>query len=180
MRHARLLCFTLVVGLLSACAGVPPRLDVTADQSEVQAYARAVLTDLNQRSFTEEREFCGYIFTQADGGLTHTQPRAGRVDFCDYGLAPPTTVASFHTHGQYLAGYDSEIPSFDDAKGSVDIGYDDYLGTPGGRFWVVAANGRSTLLCDAGCLPSDPNYRDDPTLPVDNTYTIGELADLFS
>ncbi len=115
----------------------------------------------------------------SDGALTHTRPRRGRVDFCDYGIAPSTTVASFHTHGQYLDGYDSEIPSFDDAKGSIDIGYDDYLGTPGGRFWVIGADGRSILLCGEGCLPSDPNYRDDPSLPVDNAYTIGELAGLY-
>ncbi len=179
MRRARHLCTTLVVGLLAACAGgvTPPA--ASSDTRAVQAYARAVLTDLNKSSFEQEREFCGYIFVTPEGGLSHTQPKAGLVDFCDYGIAPATTVASFHTHGQYLPGYDSEIPSFDDAKGSVDIGYDDYLGTPGGRFWVIGADGRSALLCGEGCLPSDPNYRDDPTLPVDNAYTIGELAGLF-
>ena len=166
--------------LLAACAGSPNAVASGGTPSNVQAYAKTVLNDLLPASFAEGREFCGYIFVQPNGTLSHTQPRAGRVDFCDYGLAPTTTVASFHTHGQYLPQYDSEIPSFDDARGSIDIGYDDYLGTPGGRFWVIGADGESNLLCGVGCLPSDPNYREDPSLPVDNAYTVGELLVLQS
>lgn len=165
--------------ILVACAGAPTPSS-TASPSQVQTYAKGVLDTLLPKSFVEEREFCGYIFVRPDGSLAHTTPRPGRVDFCDYGPAPVTTVASFHTHGHYLPGFDSEIPSFDDARGSVDIGYDDYLGTPGGRFWVIGADGRSSLLCGVGCLPSDPNYREDPTLPVDNAYTVRELLALQS
>lgn len=147
------------------------------DTTNVQTYAKSVLNSLQPPSFAEGREFCGYIFVDESGSLAHTVAR-GTVDFCDYNAAPATTVASYHTHGNFAEGYDSEIPSVDDLSGSVEIGFDDYLGTPGGRFWINGANGVSRLICGQGCLKSDPNYRPDPLLPVDNQYTLGDLRNL--
>ena len=165
--------------LLGACAAPAPPPAAPATSSNVQTYARGVLNSLAGPSFTEEIEFCGYIFEDDNGDLAHTIA-AGSLDFCDYGSAPATTVASYHTHGNYEPNYDSEIPSVDDLEGSIDIGYDDYLGTPGGRFWINRADGVSELICGAGCLKSDPNYLPDPTLPVDNRYTLRDLEGLSS
>lgn len=162
---------------LAACAGAQP--EPRAPQPQVQTYARSVVNSLQPQSFANQREYCGYIYLTPNDTLAHTT-RAGDLSSCDYGRAPSGTIASFHTHGHYAPGYDSEIPSVDDATGSIDSGLDDYLGTPGGRFWIIGADGRSDLICDAGCLQSDPNYRDDPSLPVDNAYTLGELRALQS
>lgn len=164
--------------VLTACAA-PPASEQSGAASDVQDYAKAVLNSLAAPSFTQGIEFCGYIFEGADGALAHTV-KSGGVDFCDYGPAPGTTVASYHTHGDYAVGYDSEIPSVDDVEGSVGIGFDDYLGTPGGRFWINRADGVAQLICGAGCLESDPDYVPDPTLPVDNRYTLSDLRALFS
>jgi len=167
------------IGLLLGACTQPPQPPQTKDSALVQSYAKSVLNDLAQPSFTQGIEFCGYIFETGTGGFDHTVT-LGTVDFCDYGPAPETTVASYHTHGNYAPDYDSEIPSVEDVEGSVDIGFNDYLGTPGGRFWINGADGVARLLCDAGCLKSDPNYRPDPTLPVDNSYTLRDLRNLSS
>lgn len=161
---------------MAACtAPSPPQTDV--GDAAIVGYARAVLNDLQGASIAEGREYCGYIFlAPGTGRLAHTVSPPGAVDFCDYGYAPATTVASFHTHGDYTPDYDSEIPSVEDVVGSVDIGFDDYLATPGGRFWFIGSDGTARLICGPGCLVSDPAYRPDPTLPVRDTYSLGNLA----
>lgn len=163
---------------LAACAASPSPPALPGDPA-IASYARTVLNDLQTRSIAESREYCGYIYRQPGSGrLAHTLSPAGAVDFCDYGFAPTTTVASFHTHGNHSVDYDSEVPSVDDLAGSVEIGYDDYLATPGGRFWLVGADGVARLICGPGCLISDPAYRPDPTLPVRAEYTLAALASL--
>ena len=151
-----------------------------ATDQDVQQLAKQVLNDLQPTSITQQREFCGYIYRDTNGALRTTAPQAGSVDACDYGFAPKTTVASFHTHGNHDNAYDSEIPSIDDAQASVDTGIGDYLATPGGRLWWIGADGISVQLCGPGCMTADPAYRPDPALPVDSNYTLGALRDLQS
>lgn len=145
---------------------------------DVQAFAKTVLNDLQPASIQQQREFCGYIFREATGHLRSAAPRTGTVDACDYGRAPITAIASYHTHGNHLAAYDSEIPSVDDAQASVDTGLGDYLATPGGRLWWIGADGISVQLCGAGCMVADATYAPDPLLPVDSTYSLRELRTL--
>lgn len=170
-RHAAF--FLTAIASLAGCAAPQSTTTVTG-------YAKSVLNDLQGPSIAQGREFCGYIVRDQSGALDHTVAPAGSIDTCDYGYVPANAVASFHTHGDYNASYDSEIPSLDDARSSIDVALDDYLATPGGRFWVIGANGISRLLCDAGCLQSDPAYRPDPALPVDNVYAVQQLADIQS
>ena len=176
MHPARFAIFVSALAL-AACADDPIPAS-GAPESDIAVYARNVLSDLQPLSFAHQQEMCGYIYVAADGSLRHTTPRPGDAVSCDYGVAPRGALASFHTHGHYVAGYDSEIPSIEDALGSTQSALDDYLSTPGGRFWIIRANGVSDLLCGEGCLESDPNYRDDPLLPVDNRYTVSDLRHL--
>lgn len=174
--------------LLVGCTGVavlPLVLPVsrlpnvaTAPDPELQAFAKMLLNDLQPASIAEQREYCGYIYRETNSALASTSPQSGTLDACDYGYAPETTVASFHTHGNHLDGYDSEIPSVEDAQGSVDTGISDFLVTPGGRLWWIGADGISIELCGERCLIADATYAPDPTLPVDSQYSLSELRAL--
>lgn len=171
--------------LLVGCSGVAvvpvvlpvpglPDAAITPDP-DLQAFAKTVLNDLQPASIAEQREYCGYIYRDANGALASTAAQSGTLDACDYGFAPTTTVASFHTHGNHLPAYDSEIPSVDDALASVDTGISDFLVTPGGRLWWIGADGVSVQLCGENCMVADATYAPDPALPVDSRYSLREL-----
>jgi hypothetical protein len=159
----------------------PEDFIITVTQSEVQAFARTQLSDLQQRSFTEGIELCGIIFERSDGSLGASPPREGNEESCgiayfdEPGMRP---VASFHTHAGYDPAYDSEVPSILDMQNDAATGMDGYVATPGGRFWHIDARGPVTKrVCDADCLPQDPAYKPCPGSEPKTRYSFKELAD---
>lgn len=153
---------------------------VTVSQAEVQAFARERLGSMQARSFTERLELCAIIFEDSEGALRSSEVRAGDEATCDLryfdepGMAP---LASIHTHGQFDADYDSEVPSLIDLEGDIESQMDGYVATPGGRLWRVDwERERAVLLCGAGCLAQDPAYRACPDETVAASYTGAELA----
>lgn len=85
-------------------------------------------------------------------------------------------VASFHTHGGYLAGYDNEVPSIIDLESERSHGLRGYVATPGGRFWLVDGVAvRVTLLCGPKCLPWDPRFQDGELARIRDSYSRREL-----
>ena len=153
-------------------------------QSEVQAFARAQLDGLQDRSFAENIELCGIVFETSAGELGASFPRDGEEATCDLvyfdepGMVP---VASFHTHGRFNRDYDSEVPSITDIQSDMESGIDGYIATPGGRFWWVNhETGLASLVCGPGCLKQDANYRPCAGDEIAETYTIDKLAQRFS
>ena len=165
MKHiALLLC------LFAPCAAAQ-----TADEV---AFARQILADLQDNSFAANREYCGIIGRTATQKLTASNPRKGRRDSCQP-RDPRNAVeiiASFHTHGSFDYGADSEVPSSTDVIGDMEEGTDGYVSTPGGRLWFIdGQTGVSRQLCGLGCLLQDPDFEPQVYGPVRTRYTLNEL-----
>ena len=85
-------------------------------------------------------------------------------------------VASFHTHGGYMAGYDNEVPSIIDLESERAHGLRGYVATPGGRFWLVdGPKSKVELLCGPKCLPWDPRFTDGELDRIRGSYSRQEL-----
>ncbi|MCF6444951.1 DUF4329 domain-containing protein [Nereida sp. MMG025] len=147
---------------------------------QVMQVARDTLAKLQANSFAANREYCGLIGRDDAGNLIVTRARKGRKSSCRPRSLPHTVepIASYHTHGRYTPRDDTEVPSYQDIEGDMADGVNGYIATPGGRFWFVDGQmGLAYLLCDIGCLPSDPRFRreTDPDFFVADRYTIDAL-----
>ncbi len=165
-----------VVGLVS-CTQEPATIAQTDD---IDVFARSVLDDLQPQSIADSVEYCGYIFETEDGGLAATAANRGAEDFCDLPEPDESVIASYHTHGGYSDDYDNEVPSVDDMLGDFDAGIDGYIGTPGGRVWLVDYDAQiARQLCDVQCITSDPENDPDDAGFVPQTFTLPELRERF-
>lgn len=159
-------------------------LVATVPQSEVQAFARQQLEELQNPSFEGDLELCGIIFETREGELGVSRPHSGNQASCDLnyfdepGMVP---VASFHTHGRHSDQYDGEVPSLIDIESDIQSGMDGYISTPGGRLWHIDHRERvAVLACGPGCLTQDPSYVPCTGDAVLARYTIEELSERFS
>ena len=133
---------------------------------------------IQARSIAENIELCGYVGFDAEGRLAVTEPRAGTEDACDTGELPSgwDVLASYHTHGAFLDDADSEVPSFDDLQGDIELEIDGYVATPGGRVWLNVAFEKLTYqLCGRNCVVADPNAHPCKTFTPEVEYTLDEL-----
>jgi hypothetical protein len=145
--------------LIVLCFALP----VQAENPQERAAAKKILGDLQARSIRDNREYCGLLLRLPNGKLISSKAFRGGKARCNVRRIPDvgTVVASYHTHGAYLPGYDNEVPSILDLQVEMEWGIDGYVSTPGGRFWLVdGRRGTIRMLCGPGCLPSDPNFRD--------------------
>ncbi len=188
-RHSnrRISGFILVLTLLASCNTALERRTISgpdiapAPVSDIDSYAQRFLNALQPRSFAESREYCGFFVANRDGQVVGTAPRAGTADSCVAGFIPANAIASYHTHGGYLPNYFNEVPSISDAVSAMDVELDDYVSTPGGRFWRVDGDtGTAITLCGRGCLAQDPIFRPDPRNPIAVRYTLDQLRALQS
>jgi len=143
-----------------------------------RAFATAILTDLQRRSFAENREYCGYLGRDAAGAFVTTRHAAGDEASCYLPAIPQGMVvlASYHTHGTYSPLYASEYPTTDDMETDRIDDIDGYIATPGGRLWYVDSDTMTVRqLCGVGCLPQDPRYRPDEAGEIRSAYTYREL-----
>ena len=176
----RLTTVVAALALLAAC-DAPQVVRVggvitTPNTQTLDAFARSFMDTIQADSISESREFCGF-FVKNGGTIAATAPRRGTEASCNYGPTPATAIASYHTHGSYGENYDNEVPSFFDLLSSREVGFDDYVSTPGGRLWRVDGDtGDATQLCGLGCLTSDPGFvpRDEDN--VLQNYTIETMG----
>ena len=175
-----------LVFALSACVvedvasvQMAPRA-VAQTQTEI-AFGSRLFNDIQGQSIAEDREYCGLIGIDDAGNYVATEPRRGRTatslppdpDFANF-----TVLASYHTHGSYNTEYFNEVPSFDDMRTDIEDGTDGYIATPGGRMWYVDARAQVAYqICGLNCLVPDPEHRDDPAFPVQQTYTLDDLRE---
>lgn len=154
-----------------------PVLGVAQPSAEM-ALARELLSDMQARSIRESREFCGMIGVDDQGRYVVGPISRGTAARCTF-RRPRTAkriVASFHTHGGYLAGYDNEVPSIIDLESERAHGLRGYVATPGGRFWLVdGKNSRVTLICGPRCLPWDPRFTNGELERIRGSYSREEL-----
>lgn len=147
-------------------------------EPEIHAFAMAQLNAVQEASFKFDREYCGFIGLNRDGILTATQARQGDIGGCRLKRKPWRfkALASYHTHGAFNRRADTEVPSVSDLKHDFKQRINGYIATPGGRVWFNDSYRRmSVMLCQQGCLLTDPNYFDCPTTAPQQSYTIEDL-----
>lgn len=143
------------------------------------ALAKQILTELQEQSIRDNREYCGLIGRDLQGRLVVTEAVRGSRARCRYPDPPSGTVlvASYHTHGAFLSDYDNEVPSAIDVQTEMMSGTRGYIATPGGRFWMIdGPTGTARLICDAKCLPWDPRYRSWIAGTVKSRYSYYDLV----
>ena len=165
--------------VLSACSEGEHHERPFKQSPDEIAFAAETLDALQRQSFRSNREYCGYIGVNAQGELEATPARRGRSDRCRP-KRPPShlqVLASYHTHGAYSDWMESEAPSYDDLLADIEEGVDGYIATPGGRLWFNDTRQQAAiLLCDDGCLESDPAYRSHHDDFIERYYTLEELG----
>jgi len=168
-----------LVGIIAlvSCSEEPP---IIAETDDVDRFAQQVLNSIQPASIAESREYCGYIYETADGGLAATAPARGGEDYCDLPEPDDSVIASYHSHGGFSPEYDNEVPSVDDLVGDFDAGIDGYVGTPAGRVWYNSVETETTVqLCSVSCIIADPE--DDPAEAgfIPQSFTLEELRARF-
>ncbi|MEL6643162.1 MAG: DUF4329 domain-containing protein [Pseudomonadota bacterium] len=132
-----------------------------ADQAREDAYARAFLDILQERTLKTGREYCGYFGYNTEGRIVATPARRGRAAACwpRWPEADVDVFASYHTHGSFDPRYFNETPSSDDVLTDRAEGIIGYVSTPGGRVWRVdGPDASAELVCGLGCVYSDPEF----------------------
>jgi hypothetical protein len=174
-----LLCVFALVGCEEDLNSIvlPPR-PVDQTQTELD-FVRQTFNRIQPASILGNREYCGYIGISDLGRYLATDPAAGDTSSCvaDWPEIDGFTVlASYHTHGSWLADYDNEVPSFQDMATDIRERVDGYVATPGGRLWYIdAANRVAREVCGRNCLKSDPAFQVSNDGPPDPFYTLWEL-----
>lgn len=156
-------------------------LPAQAQNAGELAAAKQILSDLQAISFKKNREYCGVLMRTPEGKLVSSKAFKGTKARCRVKRIPlgAKVVASYHTHGAYLPGYDNEVPSLLDLQVEMEWGIDGYVSTPGGRFWHVdGRNGTVRMICGLKCLPSDKRFEDQSRFfgPIRSKYNFETLT----
>ena len=156
-----------------------PAYEPQSSDEAIRQYARATLEDLQPRSIANNQEFCGVIYEDADGTLHTSKVYDGERAECAFDWGLPlgnNVVASFHTHGGYDFGYDSEVPSEEDLASDIGARIDGFVSTPGGRLWKIDwQEEMATQICDTPCLQKDPRHEELPGDVIQRSYTLADL-----
>ena len=143
------------------------------------AQAKAAFGAYQSVSFFDDIEVCGYFGLDADGAFIATKPVRGDFDSCAAGDVPDDmihVVASYHTHSSFDTESDSEVPSTDDVITDVEDQIFGYIGTPGGRIWLIDwRSATATQLCGLYCLSSDKDFIEGDAGPIASSYTLDDL-----
>jgi hypothetical protein len=99
------------------------------------AAARQAISDVIEKSITQNREYGGMVYRMPNGSYSYTNPQIGNdrsvnpggPEACPVGTYPS---ASYHTHGAYDPAFDDENFSISDKIYARKHGIDGYLGTP--------------------------------------------------
>lgn len=164
--------------LLALCAALAG--PAKAQDAAIVGFAQQLLTELQGRSFADNREYCGTIGIASDGQLVASRARRGRRDGCRPSRLPrgARPLASFHTHAAYDPAADSELPSPQDLESDMSEGIDGFVATPGGRLWFNdSVMGTTRLICGPYCLPADPAFGDGAWGYPAPFYTLQGLSD---
>lgn len=166
-----------VLAVIACVAGLSA--PATAQNASELAAARAILAQLQGRSFAENREYCGYIGRLPGGAYSATDVTRGRVHSCLSRGSEDRFVevtASFHTHGGFDRSADSEVPSVNDVMGDMSEGVNGYVATPGGRLWYIdGRSGTVRQICGLGCMGQDPRFVPGDAGPVAQSYSLRQL-----
>ena len=156
-----------------------PGYEPQSSLDEIIRYTRATLEDLQERSITQNQEFCGVVYEDEEGTLHTSRIYDGTRAACAFDWGLPlgnNVVASFHTHGGYDIDFDSEMPSIEDLASDIDARIYGFISTPGGRLWQTDwKRETATQICGEGCLRQDPRYAGTQKERLALSYTFDDL-----
>lgn len=138
------------------------------------AFVSKLFWRIQERSFAQNKELCGYIGYDRDGQLDMTRIMTGQEASCYLPNWPEdlVVIASFHTHSTYSPEYDSELPSSIDMESDSASQIDGWVATPGGRLWYIDSDAMTAYeICGPGCLPQDPHFIADPPGTIRSRYS---------
>ncbi|MEM9708783.1 MAG: DUF4329 domain-containing protein [Pseudomonadota bacterium] len=169
----------LAIGALAACDS--GRVEAPPPSADFTERAIGFLDGLQNPSFTNNREFCGYFGFDANGTFAASGPHRGEADSCTAPFPGDIRViASYHTHGAHGAEFDAEVPSPEDVESDMAEGVFGYISTPGGRVWLVDwRDGSARQLCGRRCVLPDPDYDSRDVDPVSSRYSLQSLEARF-
>lgn len=167
--------------VLSAALATSLCVPATAQDRALVNAAKVTLSKIQANSFAANREYCGLIGINSNGQLVATRARKGRVDSCtprDFPSNDIEPIASYHTHGAYDIDADAEVPSLGDLDADTDEDLEyGFMSSPGGRFWVIDPDRQEVrMICNLGCMPSDPNFVPGDYGPIKKRYSRNELV----
>ena len=169
----------LVFCLFALGLSLPQPSAHAAPEDDVVALAKKTLNGLQKNSIKGRREYCGYIARNRNKALVATRARGGTQASC---MMPPVPsglvpIATYHTHGAFDLGYDNETPSYQDLRSDIDADLNGFIATPGGRLWFSNKESRSVrIICGARCLITDPSYSETRHGPIEESYSLKDLA----
>jgi Domain of unknown function (DUF4329) len=181
-RHIFVVLILLSLSTLSGCNWIlEPPFERAQPRTEAEVlFAKSILNDLQETSFNQDREYCGFIGLDIEGDFVATEAVRGEEDGCqpEEPGSDIAILASYHTHAAFSEGYDSERPSTIDLEADVAEGIDGYVATPGGRLWYNdAAAGETRMICGSFCLVQDPRYEPFDDVPLETIYGLDELRE---
>ncbi|MEM6386636.1 MAG: DUF4329 domain-containing protein [Pseudomonadota bacterium] len=180
---ARKTFFVLAAAVLVGCEDPPsePLGTGLVPDEAFHAQAKAAFESYQSISFSEDIEVCGYFGFDAEGAFIAVGPVRGEIDSCvvdDIPEAIVEIVASYHTHSSFDTEADSEVPSTDDVTTDIEEQVFGYVGTPGGRLWLVDwQEATVTQLCGLYCLSSDEDFIEGDAGPIAHSYTLDDLRE---
>lgn len=150
---------------------------ISQDAALISA-AKRTLEIAQNPSFETGAEHCGLLGQIAGARYIATKPRRGFANSCkpkDFS-GDVDVIASYHTHGSYNPDAFAEVPSSNDVEADIAEGVFGFVSTPGGRLWMInPLTGTSTMLCDIGCLPQDPDFKEFAGDDIKPRYSLQQL-----
>ncbi len=139
-----------------------------------------VLDQAQRQSFDEGLEYCGYII-EKDGMIFASPKVKGEEGSClsSYPREDFAILASYHTHGSHNPDYDSEVPSVSDYYADSEDEIYGFVGTPGGRVWVIDPFQEEIFELCEGCILRDKNFDADDYGFVPDQFTPQELEEFL-
>ncbi|MEO1593199.1 MAG: DUF4329 domain-containing protein [Cyanobacteria bacterium J06632_22] len=160
-----------------------PKPGISLSDTELDAldeFAVAHLDTIQNDSFRDGVEYCGYFGYDRDDTLVATPAIPGHADGCAIDPEPRnfTLLATYHTHGAHSWDADAEVPSVTDLTSDIADQTYGYIATPGGRVWFNDWETKdATLLCGKNCVEADPNFQDCKAFLPGDYYTVPELKE---
>ncbi len=152
----------------------PTGLPVGTPYSSAHKAAKAVLSETNPKSISEDIEYAGMIYQNpGDDNYYYTEPKAGKTTRNEKGTVirkgsnpyieklecDQTPIASYHTHGKHDPGKDEERFSDWPTPYPNDMdwfegnpGIDGYLATPEGK--LIWYNSTMRMTREIGFVPT--------------------------
>jgi uncharacterized protein DUF4329 len=149
-------------------------------ENKTHRFVASLFNNIQEKSFKDNREYCGLIFYNKQGVLEASTANKGGIDSCipDDVSEEYEVIASYHTHGSATLDADTEVPSIDDLEADIEEGINGYIATPAGRLWFNDVKSKKAiLLCGRGCLKSDPRFVECTALFPDKEYTLDKLIE---